>query len=121
ISLHTDPLRLKQILLNVIGNAIKFTDHGSVKMIVKQVRIEDKAKLVFVISDTGPGISAENAKKLFSPFSQGDASLTRRFGGTGLGLALSRKLAKALGGNVELLSSIPGKGSTFSVSVEIPS
>jgi PAS domain S-box-containing protein len=121
LSISTDPIRIKQILLNVVGNAIKFTEHGSVKMVVKQVKVKERAKLLFVVTDTGPGISSENSKKLFSPFSQGDTSLTRKFGGTGLGLVLSRRLARALGGNVELTWSAPGKGSTFTVSIGLPS
>ena len=115
----TDPLRLKQILLNVVGNAIKFTDRGSVEVQIKEVGTgAAAASLAFVIKDTGVGLEPDDTKHLFEPFSQADASTTRRFGGTGLGLALSRRLAVALGGNVELTASARGVGSTFTVVID---
>jgi PAS domain S-box-containing protein len=114
----TDPTRLRQILLNMISNAIKFTEIGKVTMEIEWV----DRKLLFHVKDTGVGIAREHAEKLFHPFVQVDSSTTRRFGGTGLGLALSRKLAQALGGNVGLESSESGKGSTFLIEVhaEVP-
>lgn len=115
--ISTDPLRLRQILVNLVGNAIKFTERGAVHVKIKLAK-SDKFKLAFVITDTGTGIDPEQAKRLFKPFSQADVSTTRRFGGTGLGLVLSRKLAQALGGDVELTASIPGKGSTFTLTID---
>ena len=116
--ISTDPLRLRQILLNIVGNAIKFTRKGSVDVRVKMHFANGLNKLAFYVRDTGEGISAEQARKIFSPFTQADASTTRRFGGTGLGLALSKKLAHALGGDVVLLDSSPGRGSTFLITID---
>lgn len=113
----TDPTRLRQILFNIIGNAIKFTKKGSVDVKVKLAR-SDSTKLLFVIKDTGTGIDPQQATRLFSPFTQADITTTRKFGGTGLGLVLSKKLANALGGDVVLEQSAPGKGSTFVVSID---
>jgi signal transduction histidine kinase/ActR/RegA family two-component response regulator len=98
--IESDPLRLRQILLNLLGNAIKFTDQGVVGL---RVRVnENDDRLVFEVSDSGIGISAEQAQALFQPFAQADASVSRRFGGTGLGLYLSRQFAERLGGTLEL-------------------
>ena len=113
---ETDPLRLRQILINIVGNAIKFTSKGSVD--VRVMTLKETHMLAFVISDTGPGIDHDAAKNLFEPFSQGDPSIKRQFGGTGLGLALSRSLAKLLGGDVVLSASVPGVGSTFTVTID---
>lgn len=115
--IKTDPTRLRQILFNIVGNAIKFTEKGSVSLKVKVSR-ENPSKLDFIIKDTGPGISPDQATRLFSPFTQADVTTTRRFGGTGLGLVLSRKLARVLGGDVLLKESFPDVGSTFVVSVD---
>ena len=112
--IKTDPLRFRQVLQNVVGNAIKFTDRGSVQ--VKVYRLNDK--LAFEVRDTGRGMSSEQSKKLFSPFSQVDVSTTRKFGGTGLGLALSKKLARALGGDVVLLDSQLKIGSNFLITID---
>lgn len=92
--IKTDSLRLRQILLNIVGNAIKFTHQGSVEVKVKLLaKVDGNTKLAFIIKDTGEGISEDQAARLFTPFTQADASTTRRFGGTGLGLVLSKKLA----------------------------
>jgi PAS domain S-box-containing protein len=118
--IKSDPTRLRQVLLNIVGNAIKFTSQGEVKITIQMRPNPDPSlagELVFYISDTGLGISAEEAERLFQPFTQADSSTTRKFGGTGLGLALSRKLARALGGDVILQQSVPGQGSTFKVSI----
>ena len=115
-TVHSDPLRLRQILLNIIGNAIKFTARGSVTVTVNVE--EPSGLLAFKIVDTGEGIPSEQAAKLFAPFTQADVSTTRRFGGTGLGLVLSKKLANALGGDVQLRESQVGTGSTFLVTVD---
>jgi signal transduction histidine kinase/ActR/RegA family two-component response regulator len=115
----TDPIRLRRILINLVGNAIKFTPCGYIDVRCKLVSQEGEyCKLAFVISDTGIGIAPEMVKTLFSPFSQADTSATRRFGGVGLGLALSKRLAKTLGGDVELSESSPGKGSIFTITIK---
>lgn len=111
--LNTDPVRLKQILANVVGNAIKFTHVGGVTLFVEF----QFPHLVFTVQDTGVGISPEQATKLFQPFSQADSSTTRKFGGTGLGLVLSRKLAQLLGGELVLEQSAPDQGATFVIRV----
>jgi PAS domain S-box-containing protein len=111
----TDPLRIKQILVNLLGNAIKFTDKGSVRL---NVRMRPSGLICFLVSDTGMGISTQLWKNLFKPFSQCDPSITRKFGGTGLGLALSKQLAKSLGGDLILKSSVPGMGSVFELTIE---
>ena len=111
---RTDPTRLRQILTNLIGNAIKFTSAGSVSLIVdtdvsrNQLRVQ--------VDDTGPGIDIAAQKDIFEPFRQADETVARRFGGTGLGLSISRKLAAALGGDIQLSSEL-GFGSTFSVTI----
>tara|TARA_B110001454_G_scaffold16145_1_gene14520 strand:- start:13651 stop:16386 length:2736 start_codon:yes stop_codon:yes gene_type:complete len=115
-TIKTDPTRLRQILFNIVGNAIKFTQKGTVKL--KIARAADPTKIEFSIQDTGTGIAAEHAERLFSPFTQADVTTTRKFGGTGLGLVLSKKLANAMGGDVQLVASQLGKGSTFSVTIE---
>lgn len=118
--IDTDEVRLKQILMNIVGNAIKFTDKGSVKLVVRHLAGGDGQNfLAFTVRDTGIGISDDNQAGLFRPFSQADMSSTRRFGGSGLGLVLSRRLAQELGGNVELVESIQGQGSTFEAKVEV--
>jgi PAS domain S-box-containing protein len=118
-SIQTDPLRLRQILMNIVGNALKFTDRGSIEVSVKSVPgPENNMLLAFIVTDTGPGILPEQASKLFKPFSQADVSTTRKFGGTGLGLTLSKKLAAGLGGDLELTTSTPGQGSTFTITID---
>ncbi|MES2803485.1 MAG: response regulator [Bdellovibrionota bacterium] len=116
--LTTDQVRLRQILLNLVGNAIKFTHAGSVKLHSYGITSEaGKAAVGFEIIDTGIGISAEQTDRLFERFVQADGSMTRRFGGTGLGLALSRRLARSLGGDVTIVRSEEGKGTVFNVIV----
>ncbi|MNK89715.1 Autoinducer 2 sensor kinase/phosphatase LuxQ [compost metagenome] len=113
--IYTDELRLRQVLTNILGNAVKFTERGSVLM-TYEVRDEN---LIFTITDTGMGIAAEKIPLLFQPFSQVDSSVSRKYEGTGLGLLLSRRLAEKLGGNVILKSSSTEEGSTFVVSIAI--
>lgn len=114
----SDSSRLRQILINIVGNAIKFTQQGSITLTQKIVRNSDgRAMLEFTVADTGCGILKDQQHRLFRPFTQADNSMTRRFGGTGLGLELSRRLAEALGGTVKLQSSTPGVGSTFVITV----
>lgn len=122
-TITTDPTRLQQILINVIGNAIKFTSRGgvSVKLTGKTLPESRDYLLEILVQDTGRGIPKENREHLFKPFSQADSSTTRKYGGTGLGLILSRRLAVALGGNVELVQSEPNCGSTFSITIRTQS
>jgi len=108
-----DPGRLRQVLLNLLGNAIKFTPKGDVAVRVRRAPAPGERMLVrFEVTDTGIGISPEERERIFEQFSQADSSTTRRFGGTGLGLAISRRLAELMGGEVGVESE-PGKGSTF--------
>ncbi len=112
--LISDPLRIKQILVNLIGNAVKFTSKGGVVVTVQVIPQADlRVILQYDITDTGPGISVENVEYLFRPFSQLDSSLNRNHGGSGLGLSLSKSLAEQLGGELILLESELNKGSTF--------
>ncbi len=116
---ETDPVRLKQILMNVIGNALKFTEQGRVE-IRMGFEVADSI-LKFTIEDSGIGLAPEHLPRLFQPFSQADSSSTRRFGGTGLGLSVARKLARILGGDIELVKSAIGQGSTFLVKLKVGS
>lgn len=113
-TITTDPLRVRQILLNLVGNAVKFTQKGRIHIFVgTEVNGAGSRLLRIEIQDTGPGIDVAHQSKLFEPFTQVDSSLTRKHGGTGLGLALSRRLARALGGDLILVESTPGRGTTF--------
>ncbi len=113
-----DRERLNQILLNLLGNAIKFTHSGSISIDVKVQKIVDDAHMIldFIVTDTGIGLSEEQAAKLFQPFTQADTSTSRRFGGTGLGLVISTRLAELMGGNISLESKL-GEGSKFTCSI----
>ena len=108
-----DPMRVRQILLNLLSNACKFTKQGEVLLRVRQAADESNW-IEFAISDTGIGVTPEQQSKLFEEFAQADSLTARRYGGTGLGLALSRKLARMMGGDVTVASE-PGKGSVFTV------
>jgi len=111
--LRGDPLRLKQVLINLVGNAVKFTPQGSVSLRAAVLSEDDAGvKLRFEITDTGIGIEPEVRPRLFIPFEQADSSMARRYGGTGLGLALSQRLVAMMGGHIDV-DSTPGKGSTF--------
>ena len=115
----TDPLRLRQILVNLVGNAIKFTEKGEVVVSVKSDGPSDLNTLIsFDIRDSGVGMTEEQQSRLFKPFVQADASTTRQFGGTGLGLTISRQLAKLLGGDI-CVSSKSGHGSTFTITIDV--
>ncbi|HAN97656.1 MAG TPA: hypothetical protein DCQ98_09615 [Planctomycetaceae bacterium] len=108
----SDPYRLKQLLLNLIGNAVKFTDQGSVLVVARTERRGDLPALTIEVRDTGIGIAQEKLDAIFQPFVQADQSVTRRYGGTGLGLAIGRRIAEALGGDLTATSQV-GRGSTF--------
>ena len=112
-----DPIRLRQILLNLLNNAVKFTEAGDVSLTARaNERTADRAELLFTVSDTGIGIPAGKIEGLFESFSQADATTSRRYGGTGLGLAISRRLAELMGGTVWAESSgVPGEGTRFHV------
>ena len=112
-----DPTRLRQVLVNLVGNAVKFTDVGEIEISVRVDReSNDDYCLLFTVVDTGIGIPINRRNRLFQPFSQIDASTTRRFGGTGLGLAISKRLCNLMGGNMWFKSE-DGKGSAFSFTI----
>jgi len=113
-----DPVRLRQIVMNLVSNAVKFTQRGEVVVTVRQAPSEGgRPRLRIAVRDTGIGIPRERLDRLFQPFSQVDASTTRRFGGTGLGLAITRRLAERMGGEVTVESE-PGRGSEFAVMLQ---
>jgi two-component system, sensor histidine kinase and response regulator len=117
--LRGDPSRLRQVLLNLVSNAIKFTESGEVVFHAHLDHLaDDTAQVRFEVADTGIGVEAEHRSRLFEPFSQADSSTTRRFGGTGLGLAICQQLVQAMGGAIGLESE-PGRGSTFWFSVPL--
>jgi signal transduction histidine kinase len=106
-------MRLRQILLNLLSNACKFTKEGAVKLAAQRV-VDGREWIELTVVDSGIGMTAEQQAKLFEDFTQADASTAQRFGGTGLGLAIARKLARMMGGDVTVASK-PGKGSVFTV------
>ncbi len=118
--IRTDEFRLRQILLNLLTNAIKFTNRGGVRVEVCSARHHDVTTLAMTVLDTGIGITPEKIEMLFKPFSQAEVSTSRRYGGTGLGLTISRELARLLGGDIKVISS-PGKGSEFQLVLEFAS
>jgi signal transduction histidine kinase/HPt (histidine-containing phosphotransfer) domain-containing protein len=118
-TIRTDPTRLRQLLINLVGNAIKFTESGSVKMILKLAKGSSagQSRLEMDIVDSGIGLTPEQIQRLFKPFTQADNSTTRRFGGTGLGLTICRHLAQMLGGDIAVRSQV-GVGSQFTVTID---
>ncbi|MGE3181965.1 MAG: ATP-binding protein [Phycisphaerae bacterium] len=115
--IRTDPTRLRQILINLLGNAIKFTTEGEVRLIVDYDTSAEPPQLLFDVVDTGIGMSASQAARLFVPFNQADMSTTRRFGGTGLGLTISKRFAEMLDGDVRIISTSPGEGTRMRLQI----
>ncbi len=117
-TISSDPTRLRQVLVNLVGNAIKFTEHGGVRIVSKMSDPPDAESphIQFDVIDTGIGMTQEQQSKLFHAFAQADTSTTRKFGGTGLGLTISRRLAQMLGGDIAAKST-PGQGSCFTVTI----
>jgi signal transduction histidine kinase/CheY-like chemotaxis protein len=119
-TVRTDPTRLRQILINLVGNALKFTQAGSVTVTARLVKnAAGDAKLQFDVADTGIGMTADQIGRIFTPFTQADASCTRNYGGTGMGLAISRRLAQLLDGDITVRS-VPGEGSLFRLEIAAP-
>jgi signal transduction histidine kinase len=116
VLLDTDPQHLRQILLNLVGNACKFTRDGAVHVEVRRADLGVRVE----VRDTGIGMTDEELERVFEPFVQADGSTTRRFGGTGLGLTISRRLARELGGEL-VACSVPGQGSVFVLTLPAPS
>ena len=121
LTIETDMLRLRQILINLVGNAIKFTEHGGVRVVTRLEQptpFSPQPQLRIDVIDTGIGLTPEQISRIFQPFTQADSSTKRKYGGTGLGLAISRRFAALLGGEVNVRSE-PGQGSTFTVLVPV--
>lgn len=114
-----DEVRIRQILTNLISNAIKFTKNGHILLSLEGTQLESNVELTIKVEDTGIGISEENLKKIFETFTQAEGSTTRQYGGTGLGLTISLALVEAMGGNIHVTSE-KGKGSTFIVTLSLP-
>ena len=112
--MHTDPVRVRQCLLNLLSNACKFTEHGTITLEVSRVTESRGDWITFRVTDTGIGMTLAQQSRLFQDFSQADASTTRRYGGTGLGLAISQRFCHMMGGDI-MVESIPGQGSTFTL------
>jgi signal transduction histidine kinase/DNA-binding response OmpR family regulator len=113
-----DPFRLRQVLYNLLTNAIKFTDNGEVVLKVKSVEINNNVQVEFIVSDTGIGLSPEQVQRIFNQFEQADSSISRRYGGTGLGLTIVKAIVEGMGGNIRVKSSL-GQGTTFFVTASM--
>jgi CheY-like chemotaxis protein len=111
-AITSDPVRVRQVLVNLVGNAIKFTEVGGVRVGVSYRGAGEGGEMIICVTDTGVGLSAEQIGRIFAPFAQADVSTTRRFGGSGLGLSICQRLAEMLGGKIAV-ESLPGRGSTF--------
>jgi len=115
----SDPTRLRQVLMNLVGNAAKFTSHGQIDIEVDLTTLAGEPAVRIAVVDSGPGMSSEQAALLFQPFVQADSSVTRKHGGTGLGLTICRRLATLMGGEVQLVKTAPGEGSTFTFTMPL--
>jgi signal transduction histidine kinase/DNA-binding NarL/FixJ family response regulator len=116
-TIRSDPVRVKQVLMNLVGNALKFTERGEIRLHVSSI-VKDEANIaVFEVTDSGIGMSNDQVRRIFEPFTQADDSTTRRFGGTGLGLTISKRLAEMLGGELSV-DSLPGVGSKFRFTID---
>ncbi|MGZ5278714.1 MAG: response regulator [Pseudobdellovibrionaceae bacterium] len=115
----SDANRLQQVLINVIGNGIKFSSKGNLRVTVSFLPATEDllSRLHISVQDSGPGLTAQQIQNLFQPFTQVDTSMTRKYGGTGLGLALSRRLSRALGGDIDVQPSLPGRGCNFEITI----
>jgi PAS domain S-box-containing protein len=111
-SMRSDPVKVRQVLLNLLSNAAKFTDHGTVTLAAEHKDLDGDDVVVFSVSDTGVGMTPEQIERIFEAFAQADATVSRKYGGTGLGLTITRRFCQMLGGDVKVQSE-PGKGSTF--------
>ncbi len=116
-TIQTDPTRLRQILINVVGNAIKFTEVGRIRLLSRLVDDGGEPRMQFDVVDTGLGMTEEQVAVLFQPFTQADSSTTRKYGGTGLGLTISKRFAEMLGGDITVVETQPGVGTCFRVTV----
>jgi signal transduction histidine kinase len=117
VALHTDPHKLRQILVNLLANAVKFTDRGEVVLVLRVEGHDGEVRIVIEVTDTGRGIARDHQAHVFDPFWQADPSSTQSGGSSGLGLSVARQLARLLGGDVVLAHSAPGRGSTFVVTL----
>jgi signal transduction histidine kinase len=122
-ALHADQMRLRQAMLNLLSNANKFTDRGTITLEARQGKENSREEVTIAVADTGIGMTPEQMGKKFQEFSQADASTTRKYGGTGLGLAISKRFCQMMGGDITVKSE-PGRGSTFTIRlpriVEVP-
>jgi signal transduction histidine kinase len=116
--IEADAMRVRQILLNLLSNACKFTKDGSIILRVRQVAHQGQDCIAFAVADSGIGMTPEQLGRLFEEFSQGDATTARQYGGTGLGLAITRRLCQMMGGDVSVTSEV-GKGTTFAVRLPV--
>jgi CheY-like chemotaxis protein/anti-sigma regulatory factor (Ser/Thr protein kinase) len=112
--MYTDMLKLRQVLFNLLGNAIKFTENGVIRVSGRRETVEDRDWIEISVADSGIGIDAAALPRLFKDFTQADPSTTRRYGGAGLGLSIAREFSRLMGGEVSA-TSVPGEGSTFTV------
>jgi signal transduction histidine kinase len=118
-TMHADLTKVRQTLFNVLDNAAKFTNHGTVRLTVTREINADASWIHFSVADTGIGLTPEQIQNLFKEFSQADSSITRAYGGTGLGLVLSRNYCRMMGGELTVKSAGLGKGSTFTIRLPV--